>query len=727
MNSQNPKAAASSPHSTRHREPKRLDEIDPELELASLFTPQLARQLWDSLPAECRSDHFDKKTMPEHYRGAVKEVTVGGGWTSCFLNFRGLPESMTWEIAWIIHRSIELGYSVPVAQTNSAFGLVRAAVNLGDATARQAQSLLQLSPEQWSRSARKAQMNGHDLGESSFTNGATRLKHMHAVLAYAYHQGPWWTLNLWNPSLDPRIPQRDHEPRRSSVLNFSRLTSTWLREGAKYWLSAELISQRYTWSTLSSRLDALKWLQRYIDNTEDSGPCLVPDPDHLRGFVLGFCDMLLAHRVQTGPRAGQPLSKNPRRQIMTAVEQFYRFMYDNRAQAAAELALPTWATLRPDHSVLFRPEDKPRLTNQIAHDMVLDDDVMQKIAESSGLLAQPKGEGGLGDLQAFHILMLLLRTGRRAHEILMMDFDPLEPILRTSKSTEHDAKDGTGFVARLRYQQTKIESRTPPTIPVDEEVVTIVRAQQEHARRLMAERGNPGVTPRYLFLAQLRNRLGDKPYPLATMHLRFTRLTELVNITDSLGRRVRISKTHRFRHTAATNLINAGVPLHVVMRYLGHLSPDMTLHYAATSAQTMEEEFLRYKKVTRDGRSAAIENSDLYDLIQLDRRADRILPNGWCMLPPKQVCDKGNACLSCSKFVTDATHAPQLKAQLADTEKLIETRQAAFTARYGSPMDDTNVWLQGRQTEVDSLNKVLLAIEDVTEDRAVRGAGTSST
>jgi hypothetical protein len=54
----------------------------------------------------------------------------------------------------------------------------------------------------------------------------------------------------------------------------------------------------------------------------------------------------------------------------------------------------------------------------------------------------------------------------------------------------------------------------------------------------------------------------------------------------------------------------------------------MTLHYAVTRSQTMEEEFLKYKKITRDGRTADIDGTDLYELIQLDKRADRILPNG---------------------------------------------------------------------------------------------------
>ncbi|GAA3140435.1 hypothetical protein GCM10020255_016940 [Rhodococcus baikonurensis] len=148
--------------------------------------------------------------------------------------------------------------------------------------------------------------------------------------------------------------------------------------------SAGLSAERYSWSTIKSRLDALKWLQRYIDTTADQGPCLTTDPHRLRDFIRGFCDMLLAHRIESGVRAGKALATNPRRQIMTAIEQFYQFMYDHRDEAATELGISAWATLRPEHCVLFRPEDKPRLTNVKAHDMVLEDGVMQQIAEGSG-------------------------------------------------------------------------------------------------------------------------------------------------------------------------------------------------------------------------------------------------------------------------------------------------------------------------------------------------------
>ena len=108
-------------------------------------------------------------------------------------------------------------------------------------------------------------------------------------------------------------------------------------------------------------------------------------------------------------------------------------------------------------------------------------------------------------------------------------------------------------------------------------------------------------------------------------------------------------------------LLNAGVPLHVVQRYLGHLTPAMTMTYAQTLQSTAEAEFLRYRKITADARDLEIDPQDLYDMLELDRRTDRILPNGWCLLPPRQSCVKGNACLSCDKFATDATFLPELQ------------------------------------------------------------------
>jgi integrase len=702
----------------RSREPKRWDRRDPRLPLTDMFDHAVAQRLWESLPLECRVDHIDKKNMPEMYRSAIRPRRSG----TVALNFRGLPEAMTWEVAWLLYREIQLGRYIFPNSFNSAVRVLRVATTRGTTRGRAAVSLLQLTPEEWIREGQIARMRGAQSGACGEKVALHRLRGLQDVLVYPYHHGQWWELDVWNPLLDQRIPQREHEPSGRNVMNFSRLTSPWLREAAKLWLSASLSNGTMTWSSLKVRLNNLRWLQRHIDQRGDQGPCLTTDPHQLRPFIRSFCEMLLTHRVSDGHvQAGKPLDKNPRRQIMVSIEKFYQWMYDHRDEAAT--VHPDWATLRSEHCVLFRPEDKPRLTNKKSDDLILDDDVVQRIAEGCDLLARPRSEGGCGDIQAFHALTLLIRTGRRVSEILMMDFDPLLPLHRLpdNPADDHESRD---FVARMRYQQTKIESKLPNSIPVDAEVVAIIKAQQQVARDFMRAMGSPDTQPRYLFLRTRTNRHGTVAYSMPTLHSHLKQLAKKLAITDSAGRPVQISKTHRFRHTAATNLINAGVPLHVVMRYFGHVSPEMTLHYAVTRSQTMEEEFLKYKKITRDGRTAEIDGTDLYELIQLDKRADRILPNGWCTLPPKQLCDKGNACLTCSKFVTDATHAPELRRQLDSTQRLIAARQEAFTAKYGSPMGEDNVWLQGRHVEINSLNRILLSITDVT-DRAVRGAGVT--
>ena len=103
---------------------------------------------------------------------------------------------------------------------------------------------------------------------------------------------------------------------------------------------------------------------------------------------------------------------------------------------------------------------------------------------------------------------------------------------------------------------------------------------------------------------------------------------------------------HWLRHTHASALpvLNAGVPIHVVQRYMGHVSPAMTMYYAKTLAETHEAEFLRFAKLRRDGRPLEMDPADVYELVQLDRHTDRILPNGVCLLPPPKRCDRGNAC-----------------------------------------------------------------------------------
>jgi integrase len=138
--------------------------------------------------------------------------------------------------------------------------------------------------------------------------------------------------------------------------------------------------------------------------------------------------------------------------------------------------------------------------------------------------------------------------------------------------------------------------------------------------------GRDGVEPKYLFLGRNNNRNGDRPYPTANARPRLSEFAERIDLRDDQGNLVQMSKTHNFRHTKATNLLNAGVPIHVAMRYMGHKSPGMFLHYARTRAEVAEAEFLRYKKVTADGREYQRDPREMFESLALDQRTDRFGP-----------------------------------------------------------------------------------------------------
>ena len=128
------------------------------------------------------------------------------------------------------------------------------------------------------------------------------------------------------------------------------------------------------------------------------------------------------------------------------------------------------------------------------------------------------------------------------------------------------------------------------------------------------------------------------------------------------------------------------------------------MHYIAQREEHAEQAFLATVKLRADGTRMQFSRDD-HDSLHLFERADRFLPHGWCLLPPLQTCDKGNACLTCSVFVTDATHQATLRRQLADTEQLIARATADFQQRHGQPMPDDNVWLAQRRAEQAALTR----------------------
>ena len=689
----------------------------------------LAR-LWASVPREMQLPRLSAGTVPGRYRGGF----AGGGRQTPVADVSALPVPMRQEVTWCMFRIIELGGRVQMPGTVM---LVRrlAEITTGHG-AGAPRSLMDLPARTWLQQIPLAvhRRRGKLPAPSSIMQMRQVLLRFLWLLDLAYDTRPWWQRESWHPVEDHRIPVRQHEPLGRQAIHFHRITTGWLRRTAQWHGKVTLETGVLRWSTLNQRVFALTVLDAFLAGRGISEPRLAADPARVRQLMQDFLGHVRASRASRGPTAGQPVSAAHAKTVLVHVEQFYLFMHDHKDAAAAATGEPGWREVGTGHAGFYRNRELPRPARRDPGLDIIDDTAMTKIMAGIGQLGEKAADGGLDDPQAMRIMMLQARLGRRISEILMLDPDPLLPLATSPEA----APEAGAMIARLRYQQTKIDG-APDTILVDAEIVAIIRAQQEWAAAWLREHAAPDAHPRYMFLGLLFNRNADRPYVSATLHKAVTELARRLGIRDSAGRLVDFQRTHRFRHTRATSLLNAGVPIHVVQRYLGHLSPAMTMHYAQTLAETHEAEFLRYRKLTADARELQISARDLYDMLQLGQRTDRILPNGWCLLPPRQSCDRGNACLTCDKFATDASFLPELRRQRDKTLHLIDQRQQAFRARTGTPMSEDNIWLQGRHREAASLEAIITTLQQHpgTEDtsgpagpaappQAVRGAGVTA-
>ena len=402
-------------------------------------------------------------------------------------------------------------------------------------------------------------------------------------------------------------------------------------------------------------------------------------------------------------------------------------MAANQAEARrilGPLAAPRAAVTDARAACWLRQVARIPRTRALNEGNYVDDHALAQITAALPLLGLPRAEqmpitrgdgeqisaSGSGDPQAMRMILLQILTGRRSGEIRHCDFDCLSP------ATGRAAEAARGEqIARFRYAQTKTDI-APDTILVDSEVVAIIEEQQQWIRGRF-----PGIQPSRLFLQLTGNRSAAKPCPSGTCTFRLREFSKVIQITDSKNMPAGLSRTHRFRHAKLARPAGPGLPIHVLQRYAGHATPTMVMQYVAQREEHAGQAFLATVRLRAGGTRVQFSRED-HDSMHLLGRAGRILPNGWCLLPPLQACGKGNACLTCSVFVTGQTRQQAPERQLAGTATLIEQARTDFRQRHGRPMPADNVWLAQRQAEHDALTRVLAAMQ-AAPGRAVQGAG----
>ena len=614
--------------------------------------PSLA-SLQAAMPGPMRQPRFAPSAIPSRYASAIRHGSPGQE-----VDLSPLPGRMRQEMAWCLFRIIEIGGTVSVPAVNML------ARRVGEVTAdRGGQvpgSLLDLPVPEWSRQIAHAvhRRTGQLPAPTTIRNLGSLLARMTGLLAVALDAGPWWRRDDWDPVEDGRIPLREHEPMGRYTVRFGQITAGWLRAGAAMALqdrpgnrNADLVER----APPGLRHPGIRRVPGR--RARSAAPRWPTGPPRCARSCWSSSPGCAPARPAGGAGPGSRCPPRRSRDLAGDIEQFYAYMADSKDDAAAALDEPGWLALGPEHYHVLPARRasrggpavrwRARSSAPAAMTQIMAGD---RPARRPRRRRRLRRRAGHADHRCWQAVL-----GLRINEICMLDPDPLLPLLplpgdqgRTGRRTgvpspgsatsrPRSTAHRTPSSSTTRSSRSSGSSRSGPAAhdaacgaPGTQAQVPVPRLADEPQRRPALLRPDP---------AQAADPAGRAASGSATTPAAL----------------VDFNRTHRFRHTAATSLLNAGVPIHVVQRYLGHLTPAMTMHYAQTLAETAEAEFLRFRKLTADARPVQADPRDLYDMLQLDSRTDRILPNGWCMLPPRQSCDRGNACLTCGKFVTDAT------------------------------------------------------------------------
>jgi integrase len=673
------------------------------------------------------------QALPAQWRGPILGPGISN-WPSITENdwsqidLTGLPDPLPAELAWMAHWQAHDGTRVSVLAMTQLANIVRRAIteeHLFPASIREMDYNAAAALQGWFYASRRKRLPSQQ--------ARARLRILFGFARYALiaacHDGPWWQLDFWHPRCDPRIPLTNREPVANYGCSPGQITLPWLRAAVKWHLGTMLESGALRWTTVSQeRMPSFRRFDNWLTSYFADPAGVLGDPaaavEQAAAFARWTADRHNRVTRESDTRhLGKPVPMRGINDDLRAVAGLLEFVAANPTEARAVVGVSPWQQVTAAHASSWFGR-VTRIPHQSGFNDAnyIDDHALAQITATLPLIGLPRdqqmtvtrGDGttttanGLDDPQAMRMILLQILTGRRASEIRTCDYD----CLSAAPTTAEVDKDRT--LARFRYAQSKIDV-APDTIIVDSEVTEVIAEQQHWVQSQL-----PDANRRFLFVQRTGNRRGDKPYPSGTYNWVLRTLSDIVEITDAKGRPVRLSRTHRFRHTRLTRLAELGLPVHVLQRYAGHATPTMTMHYIAARDEHAEQAFLATAKLRCDGTRIQL-SSDDHDSLHLFRRADRFLPNGWCMLPPLQSCDKGNACLTCSVFVTDRTHRHVLQRQLHETTDLINRTTTEFEQRHGHPMPEDNVWLTQRRAEHTALARLLDAL-DQTPDAAAHGA-----
>ena len=345
-------------------------------------------------------------------------------------------------------------------------------------------------------------------------------------------------------------------------------------------------------------------------------------------------------------------------------------------------------------SYLIRPEDYPKQGKRIPR--YIPEEVMAQLNQNLELLPEA----------VMRMVLVIQETGLRIGELLLLPFDCLK----------QDNK-GDWFIQYTNWKFNKEDTK-----PITQELARVIQEQQGYIKSHLSQ------DFQHLFSARkqgFHNCKDGKFIPNNRVMHQASFINYLKNLAEQCNIRDRSGKTwnfqsHQFRHTVGTRMINNAVPQHIIQRYLGHETPAMTSVYAHIHDQTLKKEIAKYhdsRVINVAGEVVESKTPELDNDLDLHLLKKKVLaqslPNGSCARPiVLGECPHANACLTCGDFRTTIEFLGQHKAQLEETEKLVQNAEEKGWKRHAE-----------MNTKVkDNLKKIITTLESGNQE-IVSGGG----
>lgn len=338
----------------------------------------------------------------------------------------------------------------------------------------------------------------------------------------------------------------------------------------------------------------------------------------------------------------------------------------------------------PAVCLLFK-EDIPRRSQKTEDDIkYIPEGVLQQLEDNLEHLTPS---------EYIPIVILLRASGWRISDILNLRYDTCYD--RTSQ----------GWYLCGDIVKTQVLNHR---VPITDEVYVVLKAAIDEVKEKSTDDNNPN---HLLFVRYDGKRKGHCPKAESIQNA-LNRLTKKQNIVDEQGRIFHFGN-HAFRHTKGVELINNGMNILHVQKWMAHASPEMTLRYAKILDTTMRKS---WEEATKQGlfkidESGKIKKIDITDIQNEDvieweyirHNLDAVrMPLGYCMKPKKQECHTQlNPCLTCRNLCTTPDFIPQYELEIQEAKVLIERGKA----------QGRNVWVEKNTSLLEHYEEILTVLK----------------